>query len=83
MLTQIKVALQILSADTGGESLEVTGPRQPEQKKEKPHVFIGCSVEGLQVAKVIQLLIHHNAEVRYLESGSVWAFEWNARDTCE
>jgi predicted nucleotide-binding protein len=62
MLGQIKVALQILSVDTGAESLGVTAPKQPEEKKEKPRVFIGCSVEGLQVAKVIQLLLHHNAK---------------------
>jgi predicted nucleotide-binding protein len=63
MLTQIKVALQILSADSGAEFLEVTALTQPAEKKEKPRVFIGCSVEGLQVAKVIQLHLYHNASV--------------------
>lgn len=54
VLGQIKLALAVLGQTSTDES------NQQSDKQNKPTVFIGCSVEGLNVAKILQYNLEHN-----------------------
>jgi predicted nucleotide-binding protein len=57
VLGQIKVGLAMLEKE-----IAPVPPDVAASKTKRPRVFIGCSVEGLASAKIIQLNLSHNAE---------------------
>ena len=61
-LAQIEFAIQLLKLRNGSNTERTTSDTETqivldstETEKHKPRVFIGCSVEGLRYAKIIQL----------------------------
>lgn len=50
--SQIAIALDILNKNSDKSSKQINGLKD---KNAKPNVFIGCSVEGINIAKIIQL----------------------------
>lgn len=50
--SQIAIALDILNKNSDKSSKQAN---RPKDKQVKPNVFVGCSVEGLNIAKIIQL----------------------------
>lgn len=73
LLSQIRIALSILdgSSEETPQRPRATpadpGPAQRSAAKTKPTAFIGCSVEGLPIAKVIQLNLAHSV------SSTIWS----------
>lgn len=64
VLGQIKVGLAILESELA-PSLSST----PPEPKKRPRVFIGCSVEGLPAAKLIQLNLSHSVNADLWSQG--------------
>jgi predicted nucleotide-binding protein len=73
LLTQVRVALQLIPDESSTQTPSNSASQIPESllgKKEsqpKPTAFSGCSVEGLPVAKVIQLNLAHSV------SSTIWS----------
>lgn len=64
VLQQIKLGLTLLGPPPSSAlAAHVTDAAQPQAvgKTARPEVFIGCSVEGLRVAKVLQVALAHSA----------------------
>lgn len=69
VVPQIKLALEIIGEDSPPDTEDQASRQEPAQTvsadgpscKSKPVVFIGCSVEGLTEAKLIQLELAHSA----------------------
>ncbi|MCP4200801.1 MAG: hypothetical protein GY769_02555 [bacterium] len=60
VLQQIKLALDFLvKSPTNSPKASALSPNVAEPEIERPGVFIGCSVEGLRVAKIIQMTLSH------------------------
>lgn len=61
LLNQIKLALAFLGGpEEGSRKRRSSEPQEDQSARSRPEVFIGCSVEGLRVAKVIQLALEHS-----------------------
>ncbi len=64
VLQQLKSASIILGiSPSSALANEVSDTEQPQSagERSKPDVFIGCSVEGLRIAKVIQVALAHSS----------------------
>ena len=67
ILGQLNYSVELLSEDGS-----IAGPEASvadSQLNERPRVFIGCSVEGLPVAKLIQLQLEHNVDCKIWNQG--------------
>jgi predicted nucleotide-binding protein len=68
VLQQIKLALSFLGGPaqtattlSANESESGTAPSAMQGRSDRPSVFIGCSVEGMRVAKVVQLALSRSS----------------------
>lgn len=69
VLPQIKLALDILEKHNSTSTTDQAAAAEPAlaqasepARKPRPQIFIGCSVEGLTEAKLIQLELAHSAD---------------------
>jgi predicted nucleotide-binding protein len=75
LLVQIDFAIELLNIRSGSSAKTTSATETQvvadtaETEKQKPRVFIGCSVEGLRYAKIIQLQLEHGTHTTIWNQG--------------
>lgn len=62
VLNQVKLAIKsLIPTENPQPNIETKQNNSNTLNKTKPRVFIGCSVEGISIAKILQLQLEHSA----------------------
>ena len=63
VLSQIKIAIDVLNEPKTKKDIKENSKNEKDSNDTgKPKVFIGCSVEGLNIAKIIQMQLEYSIE---------------------